>query len=119
MRARQAIVDKDADIDEMELQRIKGELQTRTRPRLQGSIDLTDEISLSTVTHRSSFMARTQELLESSSIAPFRMTRKRESGALSSLGSVGINEHDDDLDDDSNDGGITQLKSEVFQPSFS
>ena len=104
-RARQAMMDKEDEIDEMELQlqRVKSQLNGKTRDKLNRSLSLTDALSIST-RRGSPFMARTQELLEaSSSDALITLPSKRFSGALSSLG---IDEQDDDFDDK----GISQLK---------
>lgn len=59
MRARQALLDKDAEMDEMELRLQRAQRQPQSNVIYGRSIDLSDSISV-----RSSFISRTQELLE-------------------------------------------------------
>mmetsp|Transcript_19500 Transcript_19500/g.40821 ORF Transcript_19500/g.40821 Transcript_19500/m.40821 type:complete len:1506 (-) Transcript_19500:56-4573(-) len=72
-RARQALTDKDNQIDEMELQQLRiqsQQLSDGARDGLHGSIVLTSAISPSAHGHRRSFVARTHKLLETFSHDP-------------------------------------------------
>ncbi|KAL7541111.1 hypothetical protein ACHAXR_011061 [Thalassiosira sp. AJA248-18] len=93
MRARQATMAKESEIDEMELQlqRAKSQLQIGSaRDELHGSLDLTSAISVGTNSQHSAFMARTHELLGQ---------RERNSGrsTLSSLSENGRADHETDI----------------------
>jgi class 3 adenylate cyclase len=106
MRARQAILDKEAEIDEMELD------MQRLRARSQGSRsgdNLTNFAdAMSVHTRRSTFLTRTQNLLDGPQASdPFvppvtDLTRQGSVGNLSSIGLSQFNGMDlDDLDEES------------------
>ena len=96
-RSRQALADKDDEIDEMALQveRTRMQLLGSTSLGLHQSVPPTEQMSSSVSTRRSSFRARTQELLatEAPPSSELLLARRR-SGALSSLGSLELQSHD-------------------------
>jgi len=84
-RARQALTDKDNQIDEMELQQLRiqsQQLPDGARYEMHGSIVLTGAMSPSASRNRRSFVARTHKLLETSSHDPLIA---RSSGTLDEL----------------------------------
>ena len=96
MRARQALLDKEAEIDEMELeiQRLRAKCRgSRSTGNLARMAD-----AMSVHTKRSSFLARTQNLLDvqspsatttaTSSDPPIRHIRKSVGGSTGNLSSI-------------------------------
>ena len=101
-RARQSLVEKDDEIDEMTLQieRTRMQLLGSTSVGLYQSVAQTEQMSSSLSTRRTSFRSRTQELLtaEAPPSSELLLSRGRTSGALSSsLGSLGLQSTDPSL----------------------
>ena len=98
MRARQALLDKEAEIDEMELemQRLKAKSRgSRSTGNLARMADV-----MSVHTKRSSFLARTQNLLDGPQADAPPVTDFTRRGSVGNVSSIGPS-HFDDLDEES------------------
>ena len=96
VRARQALADKDDEIDEKEfqLQRANAQLQELTRGKLHRSVGLSDSISTCTIgtnARPGTFMARTQVLLEPSSLGRMALSSSETLG----ISEIGLSERED------------------------
>ena len=98
MRARQALLDKEAEIDEMELEMQRLRAKSRGSRSTGNLTKMADAMSVHT--KRSSFLVRTQNLLDGPQADTPPLTGITRHGSVGNVSSLALS-HFDDLDDES------------------